>query len=104
LTFENHLKMEKEVEKAKSLLRVMLLQKSPPKWMILAPGSPLLQVVQEGVRLRAGLPAYLAQRRALLDVHCLLIAPLRALVRDYQVPTTTEELWATGLGMDPQER
>jgi hypothetical protein len=41
-------------------------------------------IVEEGARLRAGLPAYLAQRRAL--------------VSSYEEPTTTEELWATGLG------
>jgi hypothetical protein len=58
-------------------------------------------MLQEGGRLRARLPAYLVQRRALLDEHCPLIAPLRALVHGYEEPTTTEELWATGLGADP---
>jgi hypothetical protein len=52
------------------------------------------QVVQEWARLQAGL----AQRRALLDEHCLLIPPLRALIHGYNEPTTSEELWATGLG------
>jgi hypothetical protein len=55
-------------------------------------------VVQEGARLRARLPAFLARRRALLDESCLLIGPLQALVLGYEQPTTTEELWATGLG------
>jgi hypothetical protein len=50
-------------------------------------------VGQEWVRLQVGL----AQRRALLDEHCPLIAPLRALIHGYNVPTTTEEFWATGL-------
>ena len=59
------------------------------------------QTVHEGVRLRARLPAYLAQRRALLDAHCPLLPPLRALVHGYEEPTTIEELWATGLGADP---
>jgi hypothetical protein len=56
-------------------------------------------VVEEGAWLRAALPAYLARRRALLDDHCPLIAPLLALVRGYDPePTTTE---ATGLGVAP---
>jgi hypothetical protein len=59
--------------------------------------------VVEGARLKAALPAYLAQRRALLDPHCPLIAPLRDLVRGYDPErTTTEVLWATGLGAAPQ--
>jgi hypothetical protein len=53
-------------------------------------------VVKEGARLRA----YLARRRALLDAHCPLLAPLLALVHGYDVePTTTEELWATMLAL-----
>jgi hypothetical protein len=57
------------------------------------------QVVEKGARLRTRLPAYLARRRAVLDDHCPLISPLLALVRDYDLePTTTEEIWATGLG------
>jgi hypothetical protein len=61
------------------------------------------RVVEEGARLRAALPAYLARRRALLNDHCPLIPPLLALVREYDPePTTTEELWATGLGVTPR--
>jgi hypothetical protein len=56
------------------------------------------RMVRVGARLQAGLPAYLARRQALLAEHCPLIAPLRDLVRGYEMPTTTEELWATGLG------
>jgi hypothetical protein len=41
------------------------------------------KVIQEWVRLQARLPAYLAQRRALLNEHCLLIAPLRVLIHGY---------------------
>jgi hypothetical protein len=53
---------------------------------------------KDGVRLRARLPAYLAQRRALLDAHCPLLPPLQDLVHGYEEPTTTDEIWATGLG------
>jgi hypothetical protein len=59
---------------------------------------PLQQIVQDGARLRARLPAYLAQRRALLDAHCPLLRPLRDVVHGYEEPTTADELWATGLG------
>jgi hypothetical protein len=55
-------------------------------------------VVEEGAQLRAGLPAFLARRRALIAEHTSLIAPLRALISSYEEPTTTAELWATGLG------
>jgi hypothetical protein len=58
-------------------------------------------VLEEGARLRARLPVYLAQRRALLDEHCPLILPLLDLVHGYDKPTTTEEIWATGLGAAP---
>jgi hypothetical protein len=60
------------------------------------------RVVEQGARLRAALPAYLVRRRALLDEHCPLIAPLLALVRGNDPePTTTEELCTTGLGAAP---
>jgi hypothetical protein len=86
-----------------ALLRVMVLKGAPPADLVSQLRPEHAQVVEEGMRLRAALPAYLAQRQALLDAHCPLIAPLRALVRDYDPePTTTEELWATGLGAAPQ--
>jgi hypothetical protein len=53
-------------------------------------------VIQEGARLRAQLPAYLAQRRALVHTHCPLPAPLQAIVSAYQERTTTEELGPRG--------
>jgi hypothetical protein len=63
-----------------SLLRVMVLRGTPPAELTTRLSPEHAQVVQEGVRLKAGLPAYLAQRRALLDAHCPLIPPLQALV------------------------
>jgi hypothetical protein len=60
-----------------------------------------MQVLQEGARLRERLPAYLAQRRNLLEIHCPLIPPLQATVSAYEKPTTTDELWATGTGAVP---
>jgi hypothetical protein len=90
------------------LLRVMVLRGDPPrKKKVVRKGLLLLspenvRVVQEGARLRARLPAYLVRQRALLDAHCsMLLPPLRALVHSYMELTTTEELWATGLGAAP---
>jgi hypothetical protein len=68
------------------LLRAMLLKAAPPGSICrLRPAKS--RMVKEGARLRVRLPAYLVQRRAL--------------VTGYQEPTTTEELWATGLGQAP---
>jgi hypothetical protein len=81
-----------------ALLRVMVLRSAPPAELTKRLAPEHAEVVHEGARLRARLPAYLAQRRALLDAHCPLITPLQDLVHGYKMPTTTEELWATGLG------
>jgi cellobiose-specific phosphotransferase system component IIA len=81
-----------------SLLRVMVLRGAPPAELTARLSPEHAQVVKYGARLRTGLPAYLARRRVLLDAHCPLIPPLRALVHGYEEPTTTDELWATGLG------
>jgi hypothetical protein len=82
-----------------ALLRVMVVRGSPPARLVtqLRGDRPEhARVIEEGVRLRAALPAYMVRRRALLDAHCLLIASLRAIVIGYEPgPTTTEELWAT---------
>jgi hypothetical protein len=77
-----------------ALLRVLVLRSSPPAELTAALSSERALVVQEGARLRDRLPAYLVQRRTLVDDHCLIIAPLRAMVHGYEVPTTTEEMWA----------
>jgi hypothetical protein len=63
-----------------SLLQVIILRGALPAWLTARLSLKHAQVVEEGAQLRAGLPAYLAQRRALLDAHCPLIPPLRALV------------------------
>jgi hypothetical protein len=86
-----------------SLLRVMVLRDAPPAGLVaLLPPDIYARVVQSGARLRARLPAYLVLRRTLLDEHCpVLLLPLRALVHGYMELTTTEEIWATGLGVAP---
>jgi hypothetical protein len=92
-------KDEKDGVEVTSLLRVMVLRGDPTTSLVARLSRENARVVQEGARLRARLPAYLVQRRALLDAHCpVLLPPLRALVHGYMELTTTEELWATGLG------
>jgi hypothetical protein len=78
------------------LLRAMVMRSTPPADLVVHMSLRHSQVAEEGARLRAGLPAYLARRRALLAEHTSLIAPLRALISRYEEPTTTEELWAAG--------
>jgi hypothetical protein len=89
------------VNQLTALLRVMVLQSTPPADLVIQMSPQHSHIVKEGTRLRAELPAYLARRRALLAEHTSLIAPLRALVSSYEEPTTTEELWATGLDVQP---
>jgi hypothetical protein len=81
-----------------AMLRVMVLHGSPPELLARDIAPPFQRIVHDGARLRARLLAYLAQRRTLLDVHCPLLPPLQDLVHDYEEPTSTDELWATGLG------
>jgi hypothetical protein len=83
-----------------AMLRVMVLHGGLPQSLVrdLAMAPPFQRIVHDGARLRARLPAYLAQRRAYLDAHCPLLPPLQGLVREYAELTTTDELWATGLG------
>jgi hypothetical protein len=84
------------------LLQVLVLRGTPPPALVALLLPEPTRVVQEGARLRARLPAYLVRRRALLDAHCpVLLPPLRALVHGYMELITTEEIWATGLGVAP---
>jgi hypothetical protein len=78
----------------KALLQCLSLCSAPPDELVAKLSPKLQQIVKEGARMRAWLPAYLAQRRALLIAHCPLIAPLTALVNGYDEPTTTAEIWA----------
>jgi hypothetical protein len=82
----------------RDMLRVVVLHGGLPVPLTAELGEPLQQIVQNGARLRARLPAYLAQRRVLLDTHCPLLPPLQDLVHGYEELTTTDERWAMGLG------
>jgi hypothetical protein len=80
----------------------MVLRGAPPPALVALLSPEPARVVQEGARLRARLPAYLAHRRAYSDLRCprvsFLPGVLRALIYGFEGPGTTEELWATGLG------
>jgi hypothetical protein len=67
-----------------AMLRVMVLHGGPPESLTAELMPRLQQIVQDGARLRARLPAYLAERRTLLDAHCPLLPPLLDLVRGYE--------------------
>jgi hypothetical protein len=83
----------------------MVLRGAPPPALVALLSPEPARVVQEGARLRARLPAYLAHRRAYLDLRCPRISALpvllRAVIYGFEGPATTEELWATGLGQIP---
>jgi hypothetical protein len=66
-----------------ALLRVTILQCGPPADQVMKMSPQHSRVVEEGARLRAGLPAYLARRRAQLAEHTSLIALLLTLVSSY---------------------
>jgi hypothetical protein len=88
-----------------ALLRVMVPRGAPPPALVALLSPEPAHVLQEGARLRARLPAYLAHRRAYLDSRCPRISVLPdvlgALIYTFEGPATTEELWAMGLGQAP---
>jgi ankyrin repeat protein len=79
-----------------ALFSVMVLQHAPPATLVKKLKPCFSALVDDGARLRAGRPAYLARRLALLGEYCPLDTQLRALVHAYEEPTSAE-LWATGL-------
>jgi hypothetical protein len=87
------------------LLRFLVLRGAPPPALLALLSPEPARVVQEGARLRAQLPAYLAYRCAYLNLRCpricLLPDVLRALIYSFEGLATTEELWAMGLGQAP---
>jgi hypothetical protein len=100
--YANYRDVQANLTALTSLLRVMVLRGAPPPALVALLSPEPARVVQEGARLRARLPTYLAHRRAYLDSRCprisVLPGVLRALIYGFEAPGTTEELWATGLG------
>ena len=85
-----------------SFLRVALLLNGPPATFInhLLPEHQLL--VTEGNRIRAALPRFQEQRRALVHQHCPLIHPLVQLVLHLSEPDNAD-MWTAGIG-EPRRR
>jgi hypothetical protein len=81
-----------------AMLRLMVLHGGPPDTLVADLAPPFQQIVHDDAQLRVRLPAYLTQRRAIVDANCPLLPPLQDLMHGYELPTTTDELWATGLG------
>jgi hypothetical protein len=81
-----------------AMLRVMMLRGGPPESLRTDLLPPFQRIMEDGARLKARLPAFLSQRRAFLDAHCPLLPPLQDLMHGHEVPTATDEFWATGLG------
>lgn len=79
-----------------SLLRVMLLLSDAPTEFHRRSKPQHARIIDEGQQLRARLPAYLTQQRALITDHSTLPAVLQPLVAGYAAPTP-EDLWADGL-------
>jgi hypothetical protein len=79
-----------------TILKVMtLLDDAPPKFKAkLKPQHA--EIVTQGQELRAQLPSYLAEQRALVVAHCPLLAVLQPLVAAYAEPTP-EDMWTDGL-------
>jgi hypothetical protein len=79
------------------MFRTMVLHEEPPAWLLEELPGSFKRIAEDGERLRARLPAHLAQRRIFVDSHCChLLSPLLDLVHGY-AELTTDELWATKL-------
>jgi hypothetical protein len=98
---DSNAESDEDLVELTALLRVMVLRSAPPATLVALLSPEPTRVVQEGARLRARLPAYFLRRRALMDALCPVLPPLLDLVHGYMELTTTEELWATGLGEAP---
>ena len=85
-----------------SLLKVMVLLGDAPPDFTAKLSAEHKRLVEEGQQLRARLPSYLEQQRALLLVHCPLPAVLQPLVVTYAEPTR-EDMWDTRLRISAKQ-
>jgi ankyrin repeat protein len=91
-----HEDMDAHAHALASLLKVMvLLADAPPDFV--AELSPVhAELATRGRQLRAELPSYLEQQRALVVAHCSLPAALQPIVYGLAAPTP-EDMWTYGL-------
>ena len=79
-----------------SLLKVMVMLADAPAYFIAKLSPQHAELAMRGRQLRAQLPAYVEQQRALVLAHCPLPAVLQPLVAAYAA-TTPEDMWMDGL-------
>jgi hypothetical protein len=79
-----------------SLLKVMGLLADAPPDFVAKLSSTHAELTTRGRQLRAQLPLYLEQQRALVVAHCPLPAALQPIVYGFVAPTP-EDMWAEGL-------
>jgi hypothetical protein len=78
-----------------SLLKVMVLLDDAPPSFTAVLSTTLQEVAAKGKQLRAHLPAYIEQQRALLSANCPLPVVLQPLLAAYTAPTP-EDMWTDG--------
>ena len=79
-----------------SLLKIMVMLSDAPDDFIAKLSPAHAKLCTRGRVLRAQLPSYLVQQRALVVAHCTLLTVLRPLVAAYAA-TTPEDMWTDGL-------
>jgi hypothetical protein len=79
-----------------TILKVMIMLKDTPPDFKAKLKPRHAEIVTQGQELRAQLPSYLAEQRALVVAHCPLLAVLQPLVAAYAEPTP-EDMWTDGL-------
>jgi hypothetical protein len=79
-----------------SLLKVMVMLKDAPAYVISSMSSKNGDICTRGRLLWVQLPSYQEQQRATVVTHCPLPAVLQSLVAEYAA-TTPETMWAGGL-------
>jgi hypothetical protein len=79
-----------------SLLKVMVLLADAPPDFVAKLSPAHAELATRGQQLRAQLPSYLEQQRALVVEHCPLPAALQPIVYGLAAPTP-EDMWTDGL-------
>jgi hypothetical protein len=79
-----------------SLLKVMVLLADAPPDFVAKLSPAHAELATRGLQLRAQLPSYLEQQKALVVAHCPLPAVLQPIVFGLAAPTP-EDMWTEGL-------
>jgi hypothetical protein len=87
---------ETDADGLSALLKVMVMLDNAPQFFISSLTPLHAELYTRGRHLRAQLPSYLEQQRAMVVVHCPLPTVLQSLVAVYAA-TTPEDMWTDGL-------